>query len=43
MHSPVQALSQQTPSTQNPLWQSSAPVQVVPFVSWGMHAPPEQK
>jgi hypothetical protein len=43
MHVPVQALSQQTPSTQKPLWQSSAPVHVVPFVSCGMHAPFEQK
>jgi hypothetical protein len=43
MHVPVQALSQQTPSTQKPLSQSSAAAQVVPLVSWGMHAPPEQK
>jgi hypothetical protein len=40
---PVQAVSQQTPSTQWPLVQSPAPAQAVPFVSCGMQAPAEQK
>jgi len=43
MQVPVQAVSQQTPSTQKPLWQSPVPPQAVPFVSCGRHDPAEQK
>jgi hypothetical protein len=43
MQAPPQAFSQQTPSTQKPLWQSPLPPQVVPSVSFGTQWPPEQK
>jgi hypothetical protein len=43
MQAPVQAFSQQTPSTQKPLWQSPLPPQVVPCASVAMHWPLEQK
>ena len=35
--------SQQTPSTQNPLWQSPFPVQAMPFAWTATQWPPEQK
>jgi hypothetical protein len=41
-HDPLQALLQQTPSTQKPLPHWPAPVQAVPLVSCGMHAPARQ-
>jgi hypothetical protein len=43
MHAAVQALSQQTPSTQKPLWQAPAAPQAVPFVSCAAQTPAEQK
>jgi hypothetical protein len=43
MQAPAQAFSQQTPSTQKPLWQSPFPPQVVPSTSCGTQAPFEQK
>jgi hypothetical protein len=43
MQAPPQALSQQTPSTQKPLWQLPAAPQAVPFVSFTVQAPAEQK
>jgi len=43
MQAPVQALSQQTPSTQKPLWQLPAAPQAVPFVSFAVQTPAEQK
>jgi hypothetical protein len=43
MQAPPQAFSQQTPSTQKPLWQSPFPPQAVPCASCGTQAPFEQK
>ena len=43
MQAPVQAVAQQTPSTQKPLWQPPASVQAVPFVSCAVQTPAEQK
>ena len=43
MQAPLQAFSQQTPSTQKPLWQSPVEPQAVPFVSCATQCPPEQK
>jgi hypothetical protein len=39
---PLQAVSQQTPSTQKPLAQSPVTAQAVPFVSCGTQAPAAQ-
>jgi len=43
MQVPLQAFSQQTPSTQKPLWQAPAPPQAAPFASCGTQLPFEQK
>jgi hypothetical protein len=43
MHVPVQALWQQTPSTQKPLWQSPVAAHSVPFAFCATQTPPEQK
>jgi hypothetical protein len=43
MQAPPQAFSQQTPSTQKPLWQASPAPQAVPFVSCAVQTPAEQK
>jgi hypothetical protein len=40
---PVQAVLQQTPSTQLPLVQSAFAAQAVPFASWATQTPAEQK
>ena len=40
---PVQAVLQQTPSTQKPLAQSPLAAQAVPFASWATQLPAEQK
>jgi hypothetical protein len=39
----VQAVAQQTPSMQKPLWQSPVEAQAVPFVSCAVQTPAEQK
>ena len=43
MQVPLQAFSQQTPSTQKPLWQAPAPPQAAPFASCGTQLPLWQK
>ena len=43
MQASVQALAQQTPSTQKPLWQSPVEPQAVPFASCARQTPAEQK